>query len=187
MIKNKEDYKYYLHCDEIARWGHEVSRITKWKKGDLWRYNVYLRKSELAINRDNFIDRIKNIYYKFKLEKYSRRTGWSIHPNTFGPGLLVVHRGTVVVNKNARIGENCRVHVCVNIGDWNGGSPVIGDNVYIGPGVKIFGGVEIASNIAIGANAVVNKSFTESGISIAGVPAVKISDKGNKYDELGKR
>lgn len=34
--------------------------------------------------------------------------------------------------------------------------------------------------IAIGANAVVNKSFTEPDISIAGVPAVKISAKGSR-------
>lgn len=99
----------------------------------------------------------------------------------------MVHRGTVVINKNARIGANCRVHVCVNIGDWNGAAPSIGDNVYIGPGAKIFGGIEIASDIAIGANVVVNKSFMEKRISIAGVPAVKVSNRGNKYNELGKR
>jgi serine O-acetyltransferase len=75
----------------------------------------------------------------------------------------------------------------VNIGGWDGGNPRLGDNVYIGPGAKIFGDIDIASNIAIGANAVVNKSFMESGISIGGVPAVKVSDNGNKYDELGKR
>lgn len=187
MIRTKEDYLYYIHCDEIARWGGKVSWIQKFKKGDLWKYNVYLRKLEYSLNKNTKFGRPMSIYYRLKLEKYSRRTGWTIPPNTFGPGLLVVHRGTVVVNKNARIGANCRVHVCVNIGDWNGGSPHLGDNVYIGPGAKIFGDIEIASNIAIGANAVVNKSFLESGISIAGVPAVKISDKGNYYNELGKR
>lgn len=47
-------------------------------------------------------------------------------------------------------------------------------------GQKILPGVEIADNIRIGANAVVTKSFTDPGITIAGVPAVKISDKGTK-------
>ena len=55
----------------------------------------------------------------------------------------------------------------------------IGNNVYIAPGVKILPDAEIADNIRIGANAVVTKSFLEPGITIAGVPAVKISDKGN--------
>ncbi len=56
----------------------------------------------------------------------------------------------------------------------------IGNNVYIGPGARIFGDIEIADGIAIGANAVVNRSFLEPGITIAGVPARKISDKGSK-------
>jgi serine O-acetyltransferase len=51
--------------------------------------------------------------------------------------------------------------------------------VYIAPGAKIYGAIEIADNIAIGANAVVNKSFLEPNITIAGVPARKISDKGS--------
>ena len=52
--------------------------------------------------------------------------------------------------------------------------------MYIGVGVVIIGDVEIADNIVIGANAVVNKSFSEPGITIAGVPARKISDKSSE-------
>ena len=84
-------------------------------------------------------------------------------------------------------GENCRIHTCVNIGTQAGNServPVIGNNVYMGPGVKIFGDIVIADNIAIGANAVVNKSFSETGISIAGIPGKKISDKGSKRPDV---
>ena len=40
--------------------------------------------------------------------------------------------------------------------------------------------MEIADNIAIGANSVVNKSFIEEGITIGGIPAKKISDKGSQ-------
>jgi serine O-acetyltransferase len=61
----------------------------------------------------------------------------------------------------------------------DGDPPKIGDNVYFGPGVKIFGPITIADNIAIGANAIVNKSFTEPGITIAGIPAKKVSDNGS--------
>jgi serine O-acetyltransferase len=59
-------------------------------------------------------------------------------------------------------------------------TPKIGDNVYIGPGAKIFGDIEIADGIAIGANSVVNRSFTEPNIGIAGIPAKKINDKGSE-------
>ena len=86
------------------------------------------------------------------------------------------HYGTLVVNKDARIGNNCRIHVGVNIGGFNGGVPVIGDNVYIGPGAKIFGGITIGNNVSIGANAVVNKSFPDN-VVIAGVPAKIIKER----------
>lgn len=107
--------------------------------------------------------------------------GFSIPLNVFGPGLSIAHRGTIIVNKNAHIGENCRIHACTNIGSNRESNlaPKIGDNVYIGPGVKIFGDISIADNIAIGANSVVNKSFYEKGISIAGAPAKKINEKGS--------
>lgn len=88
--------------------------------------------------------------------------------NCFGKGLSISHIGTIVVNHEARIGENCRLHVCVNIGT---GSPQIGNNVYIGPGAKIFGRIKIADSIKIGANAVVNKDFLIKGKTIVGVPA----------------
>jgi serine O-acetyltransferase len=110
------------------------------------------------------------------------RLGYSIPPNCFGPGLAIIHRGTIVINDASIIGANCRIHTCVNIGATSGQkeAPEIGNNVYIAPGVKIFGGVTIADNIAIGANAVVNKSFLEPNITIAGVPAKKISENGSE-------
>jgi len=59
-------------------------------------------------------------------------------------------------------------------------APQLGNNVFIGPGAKILGKVKIADGIAIGANAVVTKSFLEPNITIAGVPAKKISEEGSK-------
>ena len=62
---------------------------------------------------------------------------------------------------------------------WKGGGtgcPIIGDNVTIDPGCKIFNEITIADDIRIGANSVVNKSFDEKGITIAGSPAKKIGE-----------
>lgn len=109
--------------------------------------------------------------------------GFTIPTNVFGPGLNIAHRGTIVVNGFTKVGANCRIHACVNIGTKAGYrdvAPTIGDNVYIGPGVKIFGDVKIANGVAIGANAVVNKSFEEEHVTIAGVPAKKLVIKGQK-------
>lgn len=88
-----------------------------------------------------------------------------------------------MVNPNARIGRFCDIHVDVNIGQNYTAEevPTIGDNVWIGPGVKIFGKIHIADGVMIGANSVVNRSFDESDITIAGCPARKIKNSGNPY------
>ncbi|HOW14622.1 serine O-acetyltransferase [Methanosarcina sp.] len=128
------------------------------------------------------IHRLYLNFILFRLHRMGIHLGFSIPLNVFGPGLSIAHRGTIIVNKGARVGENCRIHACTNIGSGRGSihlAPKIGNGVYIGPGAKIFGNVEIADDIAIGANSVVNKSFYEKGISIAGVPAKKINNKGS--------
>jgi serine O-acetyltransferase len=66
--------------------------------------------------------------------------------------LSIAHQGTIVVNSNTKIGKNCRIHVCVNIGTSAGETnyaPVIGDNAYKGSGVKIYGNIKLGNNIAI--------------------------------------
>ena len=110
---------------------------------------------------------------------------FSIPLNVFGPGLSIAHYGTIVVNGNAVIGKNCRIQESVTIGATNGSSkaPKLGDNVFIGSGARIIGDINVADDIAIGANAVVVNSFNEKGITIAGVPAKKISDN-NSHDNL---
>ena len=78
------------------------------------------------------------------------------------------------MSRGAKIGANCRLHACVNIGTKAGAdelAPTIGDDCYIGPGVKMYGEISIPNGTAIGGNAVVNTSFDEENITIAGVPA----------------
>lgn len=101
------------------------------------------------------------------------KLGFSIPINVFGPGLSIPHYGTIVVNSNARIGANCRLHVGVNIGASGGSikAPCLGDNVYIGPGAIIFGDIQIADNVTIGANATVNRSCGQANVVLAGSPA----------------
>lgn len=131
--------------------------------------------------KTNLFWKILELYYRFRLKVSGRKLGFTIGPNIFGPGLSIPHCGTIVVNSNATVGSNCRIHVCVNIGSSGGNvnAPKIGNNVYIGPGVKIYGDISIADGIAIGANSVVNQSFLEKNITIAGVPAKKIGDGGS--------
>ena len=108
---------------------------------------------------------------KYKFRKISVKLGFSIPINVFGPGLSLPHRGNIIINPQTSIGENCRIHVGVNIGAHHDKAPRIGNNVYIGPGAIIFGDIEIADNVSIGANATVNKSVLEPNSVVAGTPA----------------
>ena len=108
---------------------------------------------------------------KYRFQKLSVKLGYSIPPNVFGPGLSLPHRGNIIINPSTRIGENCRIHVGVNIGAHKNKAPRIGDNVYIGPGAIIFGNIEIADNVTIGANSTVNKSILEPNSVVGGTPA----------------
>lgn len=110
--------------------------------------------------------------------------GFDIPVNVFEGGLRINHHGLIVVNGNAKVGKYCDIHQGVNIGmqgSSNDDSSIIRDNVWIGPGAKLFGKIVIGNNCQIGANAVVNKSFGENGISIAGVSAKKISEHPNPF------
>ncbi len=175
-IQSREDYLRYLEADRRA-----LERDTARPRlfGDeIWTFERLLRAIEYYETcRRAWYHRpvLMYLYTRFRLS--SIRLGFTIPPHVFGPGLSIAHRGTIVVNSCARVGANCRLHTCVNIGTRAGASteaPIIGDNVYIGPGVVLFGPITIADNIAIGAKSVVNRSFPEPDITIAGAPARQV-------------
>lgn len=185
-IQSKQDYLFYLEADEIALKIPEGARgrLRERIMNQIWRYERILRKAEYYINcRKGAMWLPFSLLLQYRLSRYGFKLGFEIPPNTFGAGLSIAHHGMIVVNPSAKVGENCRIHNGVTIGTEAGHSnwsPTIGNNVFIGPGAQIFGTITIADSIAIGANSVVNKSFLEEGISIAGAPAKKISDKGSK-------
>jgi serine O-acetyltransferase len=185
MIKSKEDYRFYLEADRIANsLPKKLSlrmRINNiFLPNYTWEFQKLLRKVEYYKNcRKDVFSKIYSFFLIVKFHKLSMKLGFTIPANVLGPGLSIAHYGQIGVNTGAKIGANCRLHVGVNIATEAGFddlAPTIGDNCYIGPGVKMFGKIYIADGIAIGANAVVNKSFSEPNIAIAGVPAKKIAD-----------
>ena len=183
MISSKQDLQEYLEADRVAlRRVHSIHLMYD----EVWKFQRLLRKVEYMMNckkSKNIFWRLIYKYWSIKFHKQSVRCGYEIPPNTFGPGLSIAHRGSIVVHPDCRIGKNCRIHVGVVIGTRPGPEelvPMLGDNIYIGPGVKLSGSIQIADNIAIGANSVVMHDFTTSSICIAGTPARKISDTGSE-------
>lgn len=187
MITSKSEYRKYVEADRKAL--NMGNGKLVWLKqmiapDYIWLFQKRLRKLEYYNNcRSDIFGKISYNILKIRHRKLALKLGFSIPENVFGPGLSIAHYGTIVVNSKARVGKNCRIHVCTNIGASGGSSkaPIIGDNVYIAPGVKIFGDITLANNIAIAANSSVGKSFSEENILIAGSPAKKI-----KEIEIGK-
>lgn len=178
MIRSKADLQHYLRRDlERADYG---GGLKSFLFNEIWRYLRLLRRYEYYLNCGKSPwGKCLRLWTEFRLKRLGARLGFSIPANVFGPGLSLPHIGTIVVNGKARIGENCRIHVCVNIGAgrYDNEAPVIGNDCYIGPGAKLFGPIVLGDAVTIGANAVVNKSFPQSGVTLVGIPAKAILPK----------
>jgi serine O-acetyltransferase len=179
VIASKHDYHRYLAADLASH------RVDRWRRGDAFRhpelhFQRLLRRREYLENcRRDPVGRVLAVLAQVRYKRRSILLGFTFPLNAFGPGLSIAHYGSVVVNGNAKIGRNCRIHSDVNIGEAQGRAPTIGDDVYIGPGAKIFGPITIGDRVAIGANAVVN-SDVPSDVTVGGIPARVISDKGSE-------
>lgn len=186
MIRNKEDLKYYLERDRIAD-GFEGSKpkiIGGWPNA-IWKYKVYLRKAEYFrnIEKKNILQIILEKYYLLRYTHLGIKLGYTIPLNVAEEGLSLPHYGTIIVNGKSHIGKNCRIMADVVVGSTNGVNiaATIGDNVYIGAGAKIIGNIIIGNDVCIGANAVVTKNV-EGGITVAGIPARRISDSNSRVN-----
>ena len=150
MITRNQHYLYY-----------KIKKIS--------RVRNYLRKNR------TFLNKILLCFYDIRYNALSRKINVYLG-GEFGENLRICHQN-VIVNEFSKMGDNVVLHGNNCIGNGANGrkeSATIGNNVNIGYGTTIIGDVKIANNIKIGANSLVNKSFLEEGIVIAGVPAKKI-------------
>ena len=190
MIDSKKSYEYYLEADRIAlgKKRKEGFMVSLFFPDKVYQFQRYLRKLEYLTNCK------KGLYWKLvrlscyrRFKNLSEKLGFSIPLNSCGPGLSIAHIGPIVINEGARIGANCRIHVCVNIGTAAGHkhlAPLIGDNVYIAPGVKMYGDIRIANGVALSANSVVNKSFENEHMVVGGIPAKEIKEFDTKVTNI---
>ena len=167
----EDEKKTYLPFVKNARmkW---VTRFTHEEAYDIYRFMISYRKAEFYRGRNKAL-------YLWHLRKAGLRgksLGFVIPVGTLGPKVHFYHRG-IIMNPKTVIGEGCMFHGdnCVGNNGKTDDCPVLGSRVDVGIGAKIIGDVRIADDIRIGANAVVTKSFEEPGITIAGIPARKIS------------
>lgn len=131
-IDSKKTLKAWIRQDLGARGLNRLPKLFYVRK-PIVHFTCLLRKAEYLVNTRR--GRLGRLYCKlvlFRLKMLGVRLGFSILANTCGPGLYLVHWGSIVISSKARIGSNARIHSCVNIA----AGTVIGDNVYIGPGQR---------------------------------------------------
>jgi serine O-acetyltransferase len=189
---NKKDYIYFLNEDKKAlgiNIKHPIfsGNIMVLLTDPCWKFQKLMRKLEYWTNcKKEFFWKPYILFLRWKYQRLSMMLGLSIPINVFEAGLCIEHYGCVVISRHAKIGKYCTVGSNVNIGG-EGSAAKIGDNCYIGPGAKIFNPITIGNNVKIGANAVVNKSFDEDNIIIAGIPAKVVRHIDSDYNVLGKK
>lgn len=199
MIQTKSDLRAYIEADYKA-YGRAYpvtvkERLRDWRIRDTnLRFMVNLRYLEYWWNRtevssgiSKLLAKIVRAVYVWRYEWLRAWTGIDIWINSVGPGLHVSH-GKCLVNPLAKLGAGCKINSDVTVGAQGrydlkrgGVAPIIGNRVYIGTGARILGYIRIADDVVIGANAVVTKDVLEPGITVAGIPAKKISDTGSYH------
>lgn len=153
-----------------------VKRIYGSENAVIYHWQILLRKIEYFSKHKD----VRYYFYKIRFNNLSNKYGLHIPENTCKKGLKIMHLGSILINKNASIGENVSLHIDTAIvaGGNTNKAPIIGNDVVVGIGAKLIGDITITNGIAIGAGSIVTKSFNENNITIAGVPARKISDIG---------
>lgn len=179
MIKNKSDLKDYLNSDNQwlrSRTTKEkvVEKVASYPAGKFHKYLKLLRKQEYYINttKGNKLKGLLAVIYEGRKNRLGMSLGIEIGSNCFGKGLNLYH-SNIVINPAVRAGDNCSLHGanCIGNNGLSAGVPKLGNDVDVGYGAVIIGEITIADGVKIGANAVVNRSVTETGCTVAGVPA----------------
>lgn len=184
MIKSKRELSFYIMADTMMNRGYFKPSLTErikhfFIKDDILTFLKLMRKCQYYSQ----LGGVMNLYYRIKYSNLSKKLGFSIGYDTFGYGLVIPHYGTIVVGNSNRCGNYCVLHTSTCISD-NG--KTIGNALYLSTGAKLTSKIEIGDNVSVGANSVVNKSFPEGNIMIAGAPARLIKPMDAWYIRDGK-
>ena len=160
-----------------------------------FRYTVVLRKSKYyQVNNKKLL----YIISRYNLLKLSKKYGYQIQYSTsIGEGLYLGHRGTIIINGKAKLGNNINIATGVTIGQENRGErkgvPTIGNHVWIGTNSVIIGNINIGDNVLIAPNSYVNFNVPANSI-VVGNPGKIIPNRldathlyiHNVYEKKGK-
>lgn len=154
FIRYGKEYKVLKQCFLPM----EMKWLVTWRKA-----SFYPKKS------------IKGILYRIAVRGLSQKTLIQIPVNTkIGRGFYIGHCGRIIINPEAKLGNNVNIATGVTIGQTNRGAkkgvPTIGNEVWIGTNAVIVGKIEIGDDVLIAPNAYVNFDVPSHSV-VVGNPA----------------
>lgn len=188
MIQTKKELKFYLAADRMMNRGTFKRSIKSAVKEILFPdfimdYLVAMRKFSYYEAHRSLVNFIPLLYNMFVYNRLGVRLGFTIDKNVVNYGLVIPHHGTIVVGSTNVIGKFTVLHTSTCI---TANGKTIGDGLYLSTGAKITSQIILGDNVMIGANSVVNKSFENGNVMIAGAPASIKKTSSAWYGESGK-
>lgn len=173
-LKNTLKAERELYIPHIKTFKNRIAAsYTHIEEYVIYRFICALRRAEFYRGRNKLL----YLYWIRITNLRGERLGFSVPAGVLGKGVRIYHIGSLIINSQSIIGDQCIFHGdnCIGNNGKDNICPVLGKRVDLGVGAKVIGNVVLADDIVVGANAVVTKSFLTPGITIAGVPARKIS------------
>ncbi len=177
-INSKEDLKDFLKYESkkynLKKASYPFFALREEKI--LYKFNYLLRNLEYSINCNK---KLRRLFVRLLYLRLERKYSMFIPINVFDKGLRLIHIGPRLVNGKSAVGKNFIMHASTNIvaGGVNDCAPRIGNNCIMSVGSIILGDAVLGDNTVVGAGAVVTRNFGDGNMTVAGVPAKKISDK----------
>ena len=185
-IRSKRELEFYILADRIMagceEWGLKQILLNKIAPPNILNYLKHLRCCQYYKHQRGLFDFLLYTWHWIWYQRLGVKLGFSIGYDALGYGVHIPHYGTIVVNNQCRIGNYCVLHTSTCIG---GNGKVIGDGLYVGSGAMIMGPIKLGNGVSVASQSLVNKSFADDNVLLAGSPAVAKKPRRIWYEEDG--
>ena len=113
----EKELKVIIESDIFRHYGNGKKQFL-WKIRNTALYcTIIFRKAHYYSTKKSILGKLKEIYYRYCLNKVSRRYLFQIpYCVNIGKGLNIVHFGRIIIAPTVIIGENCNIFTGVTIG-----------------------------------------------------------------------
>lgn len=186
-IRTKKELKFYILADRMMNRGcFKYSFKTRLYRIFLpdyvMEYLEVMRKLSFYSHQQGLLNAFLKVIYLIRYHRLGVKLSFNIGYDTCGYGLVIPHYGSLGIGPSNRLGNYCVIHTLTSITD-NG--KVIGNGFYLSKGAIVTSSVTLGNSVMVGANSVVNKSYIDDNIMLAGAPATIIKTSEAWYRRQG--